>query len=41
MQENPLPLDISDIVQGIRLWVEIELPLTEPAHVNQRVGVGA
>ena len=39
MPENPLQLDNMEILQGIREWVEIETPTTEPAAVNRLVDV--
>jgi glutamate carboxypeptidase len=34
MNPNPFHLDAMDILAGIRRWVEIESPTTEPAAVN-------
>lgn len=35
MTKNPLNLDQSQLLQGIREWVEIESPTTDPAAVNR------
>ena len=35
MTKNPFDLDPSQLVEGIREWVEIESPTTEPEAVNQ------
>lgn len=35
MRENPFDFDAMEILDGIRQWVEIESPTTEPAAVNR------
>lgn len=35
MSNNPFKLDAEQLVEGIREWVEIESPTTEPAQVNR------
>ena len=35
MTINPMNLDETELVQGIREWVEMESPTTEPEAVNQ------
>jgi glutamate carboxypeptidase len=37
MQNNPIELDAMEILEGIRPWVEIESPTTEPDAVNRLV----
>ena len=39
MQNNPFELDAMDILNGIRPWVEIESPTTEPDAVNRLVDI--
>ncbi|MCZ6644891.1 MAG: hypothetical protein O7B79_01500 [SAR324 cluster bacterium] len=35
MTINPMNFDETELVQGIREWVEMESPTTEPEAVNQ------
>ncbi len=37
MSENPFELDAMEILEGIRPWVEVESPTTEPDAVNRLV----